>query len=79
MMRADQRVQLTARAGKTSRPTWTSSVNLWRGRSPSAEPEFANLEAAMNAEFKKSASEEFAGKIAGMVETIAGITLTLGE
>jgi len=33
----------------------------------------------MNAEFKKSASEEFAGKIAGMVETIAGITLTLGE
>jgi hypothetical protein len=34
----------------------------------------------MNAEFKKSASpEEFAGKIAGMVETISGITLTLGD
>ena len=36
----------------------------WRGRSPSVKLEFANLEAAMNAEFKKSSSpEEFAGKV----------------
>jgi hypothetical protein len=34
----------------------------------------------MNAEFKKSSSpEEFAGKVSGMAEKIAGVSLTLGE
>jgi hypothetical protein len=42
----------------------------------------ANLEAAMNAEFKKSVSpDEFVGKIVGMVEKIAGVSLavTIGD
>jgi hypothetical protein len=41
---------------------------------------FPTLEAAMNAEFKKSATpEEFAGKVAGMIHNISGLTLTLAD
>jgi len=46
---------------------------------PSVEPEFANLKAALNAEFKKSATAASSPERSLYGREDAGITLTLGD